>query len=180
MTKRGWWLVLMCFVCLFLTRPVFAADPIKPAFHEELGQALGVLGRELEGLFDTWQEHFGSIGAREEGPSISKIIRNREKLDLSGDQVKNLERLRKDFEKQSIRKEADIRVAKLDLQALLDAQPVDMTKVEAKVREIERLRADLRFARIRAAQKAKEQLSVEQHQKLDELLAESQFTFSQP
>jgi Spy/CpxP family protein refolding chaperone len=55
-----------------------------------------------------------------------------------------------------------------------------MTKVEAKVREIERLRADLRFARIRATQKAKERLSVEQRQKLDEVLAESQFTLSQP
>jgi Spy/CpxP family protein refolding chaperone len=180
MAKRVWWLILMSFVWLFLTRPASAADPIKPAFHEELRQALSVLGRELEGLFDTWQEHFGSLGAREEGPPIPMIIHNREKLDLSSDQVKNLEQLRKDLEKQSIRKEADIRVAKLDLQALLDAQPVDMTKVEAKVREIERLRADLRFARIRATQKAKERLSVEQRQKLDEVLAESQFTLSQP
>jgi Spy/CpxP family protein refolding chaperone len=178
MIKRAWWLVLLFFVWLFLTRPAYAADPI--AFHEELGQAWSVLGRELEGLFGRLQEHLGSMGAREEGPSVSAIIRNREKLDLSSEQVRNLERLRKDFEKQSIRKEADIRVAKLDLQALLDAQPVDMTKVEAKVREIERLRADLRFARIRAAQKAKEQLSVEQRQKLDELLAESQFTLFQP
>jgi Spy/CpxP family protein refolding chaperone len=55
-----------------------------------------------------------------------------------------------------------------------------MTKVEAKVREIERLRADLRFGRIRAAQKAKEQLTDEQRQKLDELFAESQFTLFQP
>jgi Spy/CpxP family protein refolding chaperone len=108
------------------------------------------------------------------------IIRNREKLDLTSEQVKNLERLRKDFEKQSIRKDADIRVAKLDLHALLDAQPVDMTEVEAKVREIERLRADLRFGRIRAAQEAKEQLTVEQRQKLDQLLADSQFTLFQP
>jgi hypothetical protein len=170
----------MGFVWLFMTRPAFAADPIKPAFHEELGQAVSVLGREVEGLFDTWKEHFGSLGAREEGPSISKIIRNREKLDLSADQVKNLERLRKDFEKQSIRKEADIRVAKLDLQTLLDAQPVDMKNVEAQVREIEHLRADLQFARIRTAQKAKEQLSLAQRQKLDELLAESQVTVFQP
>ena len=116
-----------------------------------------------------------------EGPPISMIIRNREKLDLSSDQVRNLERLRKDFEKQSIRKEADIRVAKLDLHALLDAQPVDMTKVEAKVREIERLRADLRFARIRAAQKAKEQLSVEHARNwMSFSPAESQFTLFQP
>jgi len=169
----------MGFVWLFMTRATLAADPIKPAFHEELGQVWSVLGRELEGLFDHWQEHFGSMGAREEGPPISMIIRNREKLDLSSDQVKNLERLRKDFEKQSIRKDADIRVAKLDLHALLDTQPVDMKKVEAKVHEIERLRADLQFARIRAAQKTKEQLSLEQRQKLNELLAE-QVTVFQP
>jgi len=180
MIKRALWLILMGFLWLFMTRAAFAADPIKPAFHEELGQAWSVLGRELEGLFDRWQEHFGSMGAREEGPPISMIIRNREKLDLSSDQVKNLERLRTDFEKQSIRKEADIRVAKLDLHALLHTQPVDMKKVEAKVHEIERLRADLQFARIRAAQKAKEQLSLEQRQKLDELLAELQVTVFQP
>ena len=59
-------------------------------------------------------------------------------------------------------------------------KPVDMTKVEAKVHEIERLRADLRFARIRTVQKAKEQLSADQRQKLEELLADSQFTLFQP
>ena len=91
MIKRALWLILMGFLWLFMTRAAFAADPIKPAFHEELGQAWSVLGRELEGLFDRWQEHFGSMGAREEGPPISMIIRNREKLDLSSDQVKNLE-----------------------------------------------------------------------------------------
>jgi hypothetical protein len=55
-----------------------------------------------------------------------------------------------------------------------------MTKVEAKVREIERLRADLRFARIRTVQKGKEQLSVDQRKKLDELFSESQLTRFQP
>ena len=104
MIKRALWLILMGFLWLFMTRAAFAADPIKSAFHEELGQAWSVLGRELEGLFDRWQEHFGSMGAREEGPPICMIIRNGEKLDLSSDQVKKLERLRTDFEKQSIRK----------------------------------------------------------------------------
>jgi Spy/CpxP family protein refolding chaperone len=108
------------------------------------------------------------------------IIRNREKLGLSSEQVRNLERLRNDLEKESIRKEADIRVAKMELNDLLAAQPVDMTKVEAKVREIERLRADLRFARIRTVAKGKEQLSAEQRKKLEELLSEAQLTRLQP
>lgn len=184
MVKRVSRVVLISFVWLFWAGPGSAVGQVGPAFHEELGRAWGVLGRELgreiEGLFNRWEEHFGSMGAREEGPPISMIIRNREKLDLSSEQVRNLERLRKDFEKESIRKEADIRVAQLDLRALLDAQPVDMTKVEAKVREIERLRADLRFARIRTAQKGKEQLSADQRKKLEELLAESQFTLFHP
>ncbi|HXV84757.1 MAG TPA: periplasmic heavy metal sensor [Candidatus Binatia bacterium] len=183
MVKRVSRVVLISFMWLFWAEPGSAVGQVGPAFHEELGRAWGVLGRELgrelEGLFDRWEEHFGSMGARE-GPSLSMMIRNREKLGLSTEQVKNLERLRNDFEKESIRKEADIRVAKLDLHTLLDAQPVDMTKVEAKVREIERLRADLRFARIRTAQKGKEQLSADQRTKLEELLAESQFTLFQP
>ena len=47
-----------------------------------------------------------------------------------------------------------------------------MAKVEAKVREIERMRADLRIARIRTIQKGKEQLTADQRKKLQELLAE--------
>jgi Spy/CpxP family protein refolding chaperone len=181
MVSRALWVILVSFVWLFLARPVSAVGQVKPpAFHEELGQAWDVVGRELQGLFHLWQEHFGSTATREEGPPISMIIRNRDKLGLSTEQVKNLDRLRNDFEKESIRKGADIRVARMDLDDLLAARPVDMTKVEAKVREIERLRADLRFARIRTVQKGKEQLSADQRKKLEELLSESQLTRFQP
>jgi Spy/CpxP family protein refolding chaperone len=134
----------------------------------------------VQGLFDRWEDHFGSIGAREESPPISMITRNREKLGLSTEQVRNLERLRNSFEKESIRKEADIRVAKMDLRDLLNAQPVDMSKVEAKVREVERLRADLRFARIRTAEKGKEQLTSDQREKLEALLSDSQLIRFRP
>jgi Spy/CpxP family protein refolding chaperone len=181
MVKEAFGAILVSFVSLSLARPAFAVDQVKPpAFHEELGQAWDVIGHEMQGLFQLWQEHFGSTATREEGPPVSLIIRNREKLGLSSEQVKNLERLRNDFEKESIRKEADIRVAKMDLRDLLEAQPVDMSKVEAKVREIERLRADLRFARIRTVAKGKEQLTADQRKKLEELLAESQLTRLQP
>jgi Heavy-metal resistance len=181
MAKRTLWVIVSSFVLLFFGQPASAVDPVNPpAFHEQMGQVWGVLGRELEGFFERWQEHFSSIATSEERPPISMIIRSREKLRLSAEQVRNLERLRNDFEKESIRKEADTRVAKMELDDLLAAQPVDMTRVEAKVREIERLRADLRFARIRAAAKAKEQLSVEQRKKLEELLSESQLTRFQP
>jgi Spy/CpxP family protein refolding chaperone len=62
----------------------------------------------------------------------------------------------------------------MDLNGLLGAEKIDMPKVEAKVREIERLRTDLRLARIRTIQKGKEVLSADQRKKLHELLTEQQ------
>src|SRR5262245_9814999 len=105
MRKRTLWLIPMAFVWLLLARPA-SADPIKLAFHEQLGQAWSAVGRELEELFQRLEEHLGSMGTSEEGPPISMIIRNRERLGLSSEQVKNLERLRTALEKESLRKEA--------------------------------------------------------------------------
>jgi len=51
-----------------------------------------------------------------------------------------------------------------------------MPKVEAKIREIEKLRADARIARIRAMERGKEQLTADQRKKLQDLLAEPRLT----
>jgi Spy/CpxP family protein refolding chaperone len=138
-------------------------------------QGLDDLGRELREWFGRWGEYFGSGTVKsEERPLIAFMLRNREKLGLTAAQVKSLEQLRNDFQKESIRKDADLRVAEMDLSGLLAAEKVDMAKAEAKVREIERIRADLRLARIRTIEKGKEVLTADQRKKLQELLAEPQ------
>ena len=101
------------------------------------------------------------------------MLNNKERLGLSADQVKKLEQLRDNFQKQSIRHDADLRIVELDLAALLDHDPVELSKVEGKVREAEKLRADLRIARIRAIEQAKGVLNAEQKKKLQELSLES-------
>jgi len=143
--------------------------------NQQFAQGLDDFARELREWFGRWGDYFGSGTMKsEERPLIAFILRNREKLDLSAAQVKNLEQLRNDFQKESIRKDADLRVAEMDLNGLLVADKVDMAKVDAKVREIERLRSDLRIARIRTIQKGKEVLTADQRKKLQELLAEQQ------
>ena len=111
----------------------------------------------------------------EDRAHISLLLRNRERLGLTVEQVKHLEQLRNDFAKESIRSEANLRIAELDLTSLLEAQPVDMARVEAKIRDIERIRADLRIARLRSIEKGKAQLSAEQRRKLQELQADQNF-----
>jgi Spy/CpxP family protein refolding chaperone len=88
---------------------------------------------------------------------------------LSADQVRRLEQLRDGFQRQSIRNDADLRIVELDIAALLENDPVDLVKLEAKMREGEKLRTDLRLARIRAIEQARGLLNAEQKKKLQEL-----------
>ena len=175
MMRRALLGFLLLLAFLSVPRWATAFEGPKPVIDQQFAQGLDDLGRELREWFGRWGEYFGSGTMKsEERPLIAFMLRNREKLDLSPAQVKNLEQLRSDFQKESIRKDADLRVAEMDLNGLLVAEKVDMAKVEAKVREIERLRSDLRIARIRTIQKGKEQLTADQRKKLQELLAEQQ------
>ena len=153
-----------------------AMEGSKPLLNQQFAQGLDDLARELREWLGRWGEYLGSGTEKiEERPLIAFMLRNRDKLDLSAAQVKNLEQLRNDFQKDSIRKDADLRVAEMDLNGLLNASKVDMAKAEAKIRQIERLRSDLRIARVRTLEKGKDLLTADQRKKLQELLAEQQF-----
>jgi Spy/CpxP family protein refolding chaperone len=156
-----------------------AAEGEKNGPWDDAGNRIEDLGRDFRSWLSRWWEYFGGATAQEQQPVISLLLRNREKVGLSDEQVKKLEQLRTDFEKETIRKEADIRVAEIDLDNLLKAATPDMDKIEGKIREIERLRADLRIARIRAIEKGKALLSADQRKKLHELTADQRFTRSQ-
>ena len=145
----------------------------KAAVPDELADAWERMQRALTEWGGRMRERFGGRESREDRPLITLMLNNKERLGLSGDQVKKLEQLRDNFQKQSIRHDADLRIVELDLAALLDHDPVDMGKVEAKAREAEKLRADLRIARIRAIEQAKGVLNAEQKKKLQELSLES-------
>ncbi len=153
-----------------------AAEDKKSTPRDDNGQSLEELGKDFRSWLGRWWEYIGGATAQEEQPVISVLLRNREKLGLSDEQIKKLEQLRSDFEKQTIRNEADVRVAEIDLNNLLQTTPADMAKIEGKIREIERLRADLRIARIRAIDQGKTLLSAEQRKRLQEIISDQRFT----
>lgn len=159
---------------LTLTIPAAGAEPVAATAvaHEELARALDELAGQLHGLGSRWREHFIHRDPPHERPLITFMLRHRDQLGLSPEQVQSLERLRGDFQREAIRRGADLRIAEMELATLLDADSLDLGKVEAKLREIERQRADLRLARIRAIEQGKAELSPEQRAKLRSLLAE--------
>ena len=148
---------------------------VEPASSEDRSLNRETIGRRLRELLDRLKENFVFEVSGEDRAPFSLMLRNRERLGLTADQVKQLEQLRSDFAKESIRSEANLRIAEMDLTSLLEVQPVDMTKAEAKIREIERIRGDFRIARIRSVEKGKAHLSAEQRRKLQELQADQSF-----
>jgi len=157
---------------LILNMPAYGAETerSKPLIPEELGDAWERLQRALQEWSGQIRERFGTRDSREDRPMISLILKYKDYLRLTGEQVTKLEQLRDNYQRQSIRTEADARIIDLDVAALLDKPTVDVPKVEQKIREVEKMRADLRIARVRAVEQAKALLTAEQRKKFYESL----------
>ena len=155
---------------LTLGSPVYSAEGSKPSIPEELADAWERLQRALQDWSGQIRERFGPRDLREDRPTISLILKSKDYLRLTGEQVAKLEQLRDNYQRQSIRSEADSRIIDLDIAALLDKPNVEVPKVEQKIREVEKLRADLRIARVRAVEQAKALLTAEQRKKFYETL----------
>jgi Spy/CpxP family protein refolding chaperone len=104
-----------------------------------------------------------------ERPLISLMLRNREELQLTPEQIQKLEALRSDFRKDAVKRSADLQVAELELKELLITDPVDMAKVESQVKRIEALRGEQRLTRIKTIEEGKALLIPEQREKLKTL-----------
>jgi hypothetical protein len=155
--------------------PAVAAEPpaATPVVHEELNRALDDLVGGVGGLGDRRRGHFGRGESAAERPLITLMLNWRQDLGLTPAQVQNLERLRSDFQREATRRDADLHAAETALGTMVQAEPVDLAAVEAKLRDIEKQRADLRLARIKTIEQGKSELTAEQRAKLSTLLSTS-------
>jgi Spy/CpxP family protein refolding chaperone len=156
---------------LGLTIPAAAAPDIAATAHPQVGRSMERSEMQGQRHFAGWQRHMRHGHFRRGRSVIGFALRHRQELSLTPQQVETLKKLGMDSRRAAIRAAADRKVAQLDLASLRQSDPVDMGKVEAKVREIERLRADSRLAAIRTDEQAKAQLTPEQREKLKGLAA---------
>ena len=131
------------------------------------GMMQGPMSETMRGI---GMGHGGDLLGRER-PLLSLALRHRADLALSDDQAKTLEGLIDRFRKEAEPRAGAIEAAERNLAALLQQEPADLAKVEAKVREIAAARADLRIARIKTIAEGRAALTPEQRQKLEALLA---------
>lgn len=111
--------------------------------------------------------------------SLARLaLRHQKDLGLSTTQVESLRKLSIDAQRDAIKREADLKLARVDLGALMMPDPADpnrardMGRIEAKVRDIEKLRADGKIAQIRAMEQSRQVLTPEQREKLRALMTQ--------
>jgi Spy/CpxP family protein refolding chaperone len=171
-TAKGTLGVLALVVAVLAPTAAAAPPGPGPLAQEDVGRVFDELADQLRALGHRWRGYVSEQEPFGERPIISIMLSHRQELGLTTAQVNELERLRTEFQREAIKRDADMRVAEMDIAALLKSDPVDLAKVEAKVREVERARADLRIGRFRAIEQAKAQLTQDQRAKLASVLAD--------
>ncbi len=102
-------------------------------------------------------------------PWITVMLDRRQELGLSAEQVGKLFDLRESFQRVAQGKTQELRQAEEELDQMLGPQPVDLAAVEAKLKEIEALRTDLRLSRLKTIEQAKQVLTSDQQKTLAEI-----------
>ena len=161
---------------LGLTMPVAAeppdmmqAAPEMLAAYDGMGSGGHRPGMQAPGHPGGWQRGFGHFQGHRRPSFIRMVLMNRQVLGLTTQQVDSLRNLGMDSWRAAIRRNADLQIARLDLMTLRWSDPVDMGKIETKVREIEKIKGDGSIAAIRTAEAAKAQLTAEQREKMKSL-----------
>lgn len=136
-------------------------------------------GQRSEGHGGKHSHHGWHRRARAHRFSLSGLaLRHQKDLALTPIQVDSLRKLGTDARRDDIKRHADRRLAELDLRTLMAPDPADsnkprdLAKIETKVREIEKLRADGRVAQIRSLEQSRQVLTPEQREKLRTLLSQ--------
>jgi len=170
-------------LALGLTLPAAAEPPADtqlaqatpapaPGGHPQWGQRPDG-GRGMHGHHG-WHRH-----GKAHRFSLARLaLRHQKELGLSTTQVDSLRKLGVDARRDAIKREADLKLARVDLGTLMMPDPADpnrardMGKIEAKVRDIEKLRADAKIAQIRTMEQSRQVLTPEQREKLRAVMAQ--------
>jgi len=90
-------------------------------------------------------------------------------LGLDEQQKGTIKTIVRTTQKETIKKRADLAIARLELKDLLDKDPVDMTAVEAKLKQIASLKTDMQLSHIKTLEAVKAKLTPDQKKKFEEM-----------
>jgi protein CpxP len=146
MMKRQWVVVLGGVACLV------AATFLSSLADEGHGK-MGHGGHDQEEQ-DDHSAHY-----------LKHLLQHAKEIGLTPEQISKVKALQLDFKRSEARLEADAKVAKLELQALMEDEQTDLTAIQAKVDQLKKAEAACLFTAIKSKRTAMALLTPDQREK---------------
>lgn len=147
MRKLSRWMVGLGAAAWILTITVF------PSFADEGHGKMGHGGHDREEQ-DDHSAHY-----------LKHLLKHAKEIGLTQEQVGKIKTLQLDFKRTEARLEADTKIAKLELHALLDDEKVDLNAIQAKVDQLKKAEGACLFAAIKSKRTAMAMLTPDQREK---------------
>jgi Spy/CpxP family protein refolding chaperone len=103
-------------------------------------------------------------------PLISVALKHKTELNLAGEQVTNLEKIKSHYESQVTPLHAQLTATEKEIGALMQQSPANLIQAKAKIQEGEKFRSELRYLRLEALENARTVLTAQQQDQLKSLV----------
>ncbi|HSQ52233.1 MAG TPA: hypothetical protein VLL94_13330 [Nitrospiraceae bacterium] len=150
MMKRQWIVVLAGAACLFAV-----------SFHSGLadeGHGMMMHGH-MQGSHDQGEQD------EQSAHYLKHLLKHAKEIGLTSEQIGKLKALQLDFNRTQVRMEADIKIAGLELYALLEEEQAELSAIQAKVDQLKKVEGALLLAAIKGKRDAMAMLTPDQRAK---------------
>lgn len=113
----------------------------------------------------------GMMGGMAGGaPLISIALQHKTELNLSNDQVANLEKIRTHYQSQVTPIQQQLVAGEKEIANLAQQTPANLVQIKTKIQETEKIRSELRYLRIEALENGRSVLDTQQQEQLKTLV----------
>jgi Spy/CpxP family protein refolding chaperone len=110
------------------------------------------------------------LGGFTGAPLISIALQHRSELNLTSEQVANLEKIRTHYQSQITPIQQQVTAIEKDIATLMQQTPADLIQIKAKIQEAEKFRSELRYLRIETLENGRSLLTTQQQDQLKTLV----------
>ena len=113
-------------------------------------------------------------------PLISIALKHRTELNLSNEQVANLEKVRTHYHNQTAPVQQQLRAIESEIAELRQQSPANLIQMKLKIEQAEKFRSELRYLREEALQNGRSILTAQQQDQLKTLVGSNRRGFHKP
>ena len=109
------------------------------------------------------------MGGFSGAPLISIALKHKTELNLTSDQIVNLEKIKSHYDSQVTPLHQQLTAIEKELATMTQQSPVNLIQIKAKIQEGEKYRSDLRYLRVEALENGRAVLTPQQQDQLKTL-----------